>query len=142
MALKIELLDANGNPTGQFLSQGDMSLPLESTHYMDLGDGSDTVTRQIRIVNDAPAAYKYRNVDIRTVDTNTTTVDSYSWINYQLPGTTGWSYARSISGEITDNYGPIQVQIRPGSSTPAGTYTGLKIQLTYDEIDLSQLPPA
>ncbi|AOQ24745.1 hypothetical protein MTAT_04560 [Moorella thermoacetica] len=140
MALKIELLDANGNPTGKFLSQGDMSLPLESTHYMDLGDGSDTVYVQIRIVNDAPTAYKYRNVEISTVDTNPTTVDSYGWINYQLPGTTSWSYAATISNEITDTYGPIQVRIKPSNNAPAGTYTGLKIQLTYDEIDLSQLP--
>ncbi|MEW6769986.1 MAG: hypothetical protein AB1330_01150 [Bacillota bacterium] len=136
MALKLEFLDANGNPTGQYVSTGDMTLPLQTTHWMNLGDGRDVAVVKVRVVNDDPTNYEYYNVVLDASDTDPAAGASTSWFTFRFVGDTTWLASLAV-GTVLTNSNAIEVKVQPPSTTSAGTYTDVKLRLTYDELDLN-----
>lgn len=139
MALKMELLDASLNPTGSFVSTGDMTNPISTTHYLNLGDGSNQKDIFVRLVNDTPSTYEYRNVTLTAYDTVAGGM-SASYFTFSLDGAT-WSISLNVGTVGATPSNPIRIRINvPDNSGLNGTYTDIKIRVNYDQVDLNQLP--
>lgn len=149
MGLRIELLDDNNNPTGVYLSQGDMSSPLETYHWTRLDPPRNEVVKRIRIVNDTPSQYEYMNVRLTAYEVMGGSPDPYMYV--RPVGSSSWSpicvsgYTYSVTvGTVQTASDPIEIKVGVSNTLEGGPYTltHWKLKLIYDEVDLSQLPPS
>lgn len=137
MGLRIELLDDNNNPTGVYLSQGDMSSPLETHHWTRLSPPQNEVVKKIRIVNDNPTQYEYRNIKISCYEVQNLSPDPLFYFRWS--GSSVWSYSGFDVGTVRNTSNPIDVKVSVDNDLTGGPYTltHWKLKLTYDEVQLS-----
>jgi len=127
LSLKIELLDVNDNPTGEYISS------LETVHWLGEAAGRDAAIVSVRLVADVP----YQNISFSVIDTSGGTADS--WFSFLAPGASLWVSSFSISA-ITDVSGIIRIQVRPDPVTPEGKYSSVKINIAYEQNGIPQEP--